>query len=223
MSKFSVFLALVMLLPAIFVYGEAIASTEGGRYYHDIREMVTDWQVSLRYLKEGNKRYLAGEGIQRDTYAEAREILKDGQKPFAVIVTCSDSRVAPEIYFDQRLGDIFVIRNAGNIADATALGSIEFAVGHLKAPLVVVVGHSACGAVAGALAEGAEFSKNLQAVINKIKPGVENIEDLDDAILANIKHVAEQIETNKVVVEMGATVLRAHYDITTGKVSFIGK
>ena len=223
MSKFSVLLALVMLLSANVNYGEAVAPAEPGRYYHDIREVVTDWQISLRYLKEGNKRYLAGERIERGTYEAAREILKDGQKPFAVIVTCADSRVAPEIYFDQRLGDIFVIRNAGNIADTTALGSIEFAVKHLRAPLIVVVGHSACGAVAGALAEGAEFSENLQAVINKIKPGVENIEDLDKAIHANIRHTAKQIKANKIVTEVGATVLKAHYDIATGKVSFIGE
>jgi len=221
MSKLSVLLVLFMLLSTNVSYGEPVVPTVTERYYHDISEAVTDWQVSLRFLKEGNNRYLAGLGIRRDIYAESREILKYAQKPFAVIVTCADSRVAPEIYFDQRLGDIFVVRNAGNIADATALGSIEFAVGHLGAPLVVVVGHSACGAVAGALAQGAEFSENLQAVINKIKPAVENKEDLDAAILANIRHVAGQIKANAVVAEMGATVLGAHYDIATGKVSFI--
>ena len=137
------------------------------------------------------------------------------------IVTCADSRVVPEIYFDQRLGDIFVIRNAGNIADTAVLGSIEYAVEHLKAPLVVVVGHSSCGAVTGALGHSGEFPENLQTIINTIKLAIEGKENLDDAIHANIKYVAAQIKDNEIVHEMGATVLGAHYDITTGKVSFM--
>jgi len=218
-SKLSVFLALVMLLSAPVYHAEA----EVARYYHDVSEVVTDWQVSLQYLIEGNRRYLAGESIERAELAEVREVLGEGQHPFAVIVTCADSRVAPEIYFDQRLGDIFVIRNAGNIADETALGSIEFAVGHLRAPLVVVVGHTACGAVAGAMIEGAEFSNYLQTVINRIRPTVENKEDLESATTANVKHAVAQIEANPIVVEAGAKVLGAIYDIVTGEVSFIGE
>jgi len=218
-SKLSVFLALVMLLSAPVYHAEA----EVARYYHDVSEVVTDWQVSLQYLIEGNRRYLAGESIERADLAEVREVLGEGQHPFAVIVTCADSRVAPEIYFDQRLGDIFVIRNAGNIADETALGSIEFAVGHLRAPLVVVVGHTACGAVAGAMIEGAEFSNYLQTVINRIRPTVENKEDLESATTANVKHAVAQIEANPIVVEAGAKVLGAIYDIVTGEVSFIGE
>jgi len=214
----SVVLALVMLLSAAAHHAEA----EAVRYYHDIREVVTDWEVSLRYLQEGNIRYLAGASLERGPLAEIREILGEGQHPFAVIVTCADSRVAPEVYFDQKLGDIFVIRNAGNIADETALGSIAFAVGHMRAPLVVVVGHSACGAVAGAMIEGAEFSENLQSVINRIRPSVYNEEDLHAATLANIRHAVEQIEANPIVIEAGARVLGAHYDIVTGEVSFIG-
>ena len=215
-SMLSVVLALVMLLSAAAYHAEA----EAVRYYHDIRESVTDCQVSLRYLREGNLRYLAGASVDRGSFAEAREILGEAQRPFAVIVTCSDSRVAPEIYFDQGLGDIFVIRNAGNFADETTLGSIEFAVGHLGAPLVVVVGHTACGAVAGAMVDGAVFTENLHAVINRIRPVVASEEDLAAATAANIRHAVARIQANPVVIEAAPKVIGAIYDIVTGEVSF---
>ena len=184
---------------------------------HNPAELVGDWQTALRYLENGNKRYLENRGIKRDTNAPDRGILKDGQKPFAIIVTCSDSRVSPEIYFDQKLGDIFVIRNAGNIADTATLGSIEYAVEHLKAPLVVVVGHSRCGAVTGAK-NGGEYPENLQTIINAISPAIKDSETLEDAIHANIDHVVKRIRENKIVKQMGAAVIGAYYDIESGEV-----
>jgi len=182
-------------------------------------ELVNNWQAALQYLEHGNKRYLENQTIARNTHTADRKVLKDSQKPFAIILTCSDSRTAPEIYFDQKLGDIFVIRNAGNIADATALGSIEYAVENLKTPLVVVVGHNSCGAVLGAL-RGGEYPENLQTVIDAIRTAIKNCENLDDAIRANTDYVARQIKANKIVKKTGATVVCAQYDIESGKVSF---
>jgi carbonic anhydrase len=104
-------------------------------------ELIEDAGSALQLLKEGNERYVKGKLVAKNSYAADR-ILSNGQKPFAVILTCSDSRAVPEIFFDQKLGDIFTIRNAGNIADTTALGSLEYAVEHFKAPLVVVIGRS---------------------------------------------------------------------------------
>ncbi|MCL2096971.1 MAG: carbonic anhydrase [Oscillospiraceae bacterium] len=186
---------------------------------HDPAEQITDPQEALNLLREGNKRYIENKTITRETNAEDREILKDGQQPFAVIVTCSDSRVSPEIYFDQKHGDIFVVRNAGNIADYSALGSIEYAVEHLRAPLVVVVGHSRCGAVGGAFS-GGEYSENLQAVIGDIASVIKDAENIDEAIYANIDGVCKIIEENKVVAETGAVVLGAYYNIESGEVIF---
>ena len=186
---------------------------------HNPAELVSNWQTALQYLEDGNKRYLENLAIARITNREDREILKDGQKPFAVVVTCSDSRVSPEIYFDQKLGDIFVIRNAGNIADTVALGSIEYAVEHLKAPLVVVVGHSRCGAVTGAL-NGGEYPENLQTIINTICPAIKDSKTIEDAIHANIDYVVNRIKENKIVKHTGAAVMGAHYDIESGEVSF---
>jgi len=187
---------------------------------HTPGELVSDWRTALYYLEHGNTRYLENRTIVRNTHAADREVLKNGQKPFAVILSCSDSRVAPEIYFDQKLGDIFVIRNAGNIADATALGSIEYAVKHLKTPLVVVVGHNACGAVSGALKEGGEYTENLQTLMDAIRPAIKNSKNPDDAIRANTEYAARQIKENKIVKETGATVMCAYYDIESGRVSF---
>ncbi|MDR1803878.1 MAG: carbonic anhydrase [Treponema sp.] len=184
---------------------------------HNPAEQVSDWQTALRYLEDGNKRYLENRGITRNTNAQDREALIDGQKPFAIIVTCSDSRVSPEIYFDQKLGDIFVIRNAGNIADTAALGSIEYAVEHLKAPLVVVVGHSRCGAVTGAK-NGGEYPENLQAIIDAISPAIKDCKTVDEAIHANIDHVVKRIRENKIVRQTHAAVIGAYYNIESGEV-----
>ena len=196
----------------------ASTNPDSGRI-HNPGEQIDDWQSALRFLEDGNKRYFENRSLKRDTNAEDRATFNEGQNPFAAILTCSDSRVSPEFYFDQKPGSIFVIRNAGNIADTTALGSLEFAVEHLKAPLVVVVGHSACGAVAGSFG-GGEFSDNLQSILDAIKPAIEHSENVEDAILANISYAAERIKLNPVVMNMGAMVIGAHYDIETGDVVF---
>ena len=187
---------------------------------HNAADLVGDWESALQYLKDGNKRFVGNNGMARNTNKKDRGILKDGQKPFAVVVTCADSRVAPEIYFDQKLGDIFVIRNAGNIADATVLGSIEYAVEHLHSPLVVIVGHSKCGAVTGALSSGGHFPTNLQTIINTITTNIKNTRDLDEAINNNVKSTVDRVKDNHIVKEVGAKVIGANYNIESGVVTF---
>ena len=234
MRYLSIFFAALLLLSVTACSGGGNSNGENGENdahgegngaevesvnLHNPNEQVTDWQVALEYLEDGNKRFVEDKTMARDTNAKDRNILKNGQKPFAVIVTCSDSRVAPEIYFDQKLGDIFVIRNAGNIADKTALGSIEYAVEHLEAPLVVVVGHSSCGAVTGAL-NGGEFPENLESIIETIEPDIEDSADVDEAVRKNIEYTVDQIKENEIVEHMEATVIGAYYDIATGEVVF---
>ena len=113
---------------------------------------------ALRLLQAGNQRCVDGKlnSITPDELARRRAELVQGQKPFAVVVCCSDSRVGPEIIFDQELGNIFVVRTAGEVLDAAGIGSIEYAVAHLGSPLVLVLGHEHCGAVAAAVADAKE-------------------------------------------------------------------
>ena len=187
---------------------------------HQPAELVEDANVALQMLKEGNERYQKGALIDKGSYAADRDVLNTGQKPFAVIVTCSDSRVAPELYFDQKLGDIFIIRNAGNIADKTALGSLEYAVEHLKSRLVAVIGHSKCGAVSAAYSGGA-FPPNIQHIIDYIKPAVQKGGDLDQVIKQNVEIMVEQIKADNIVKLNGAMVVGGVYDIHTGAVTWL--
>jgi hypothetical protein len=109
-------------------------------------------EAALTRLVEGNKRFVAGSTTHPDQTAERRTETAKGQHPFAIILTCADSRLSPEILFDEGIGDLFVVRNAGNLLDDHVLGSIEYAVEHLHATLIVVLGHTKCGAVSAAVA-----------------------------------------------------------------------
>jgi len=187
---------------------------------HAPDEQIKDPQVALNFLKEGNERFVSGNTIPRNTNAEDIKITATGQKPFAAILTCADSRVAPELYFDQKIGDIFIVRNAGNYADMEALGSIEFATKHLGAPLVVVVGHSMCGAVFTSHDKVTGLSDNLQAVLDNIRVNIESCGTKEEAVTANVKAQVETLKNNPVIKEVGALVVGAEYDIASGKVSF---
>jgi carbonic anhydrase len=215
-----VFLAVAVL--AVIAFG-VFAYFKFKQDVHKPDEAVRNWETAQNYLKEGNERFVSNKLMSRRSNEKDRNILKEGQKPFVVIVTCSDSRVSPEIYFDQKLGDIFVIRNAGNIADATALGSIEYAIEHLHVPLVVVVGHSSCGAVNAAYSAGDDsqgYSDNLQSILDKIALFVKSADNVNKAIDANISSVTVQISQNRVVRDSGAKVVGAHYNIETGVVTW---
>ncbi len=195
-----------------------VQSPQNPANIHNPADQVTDANMALQYLKEGNNRFVNNTGMVRNSNEADRNVLKDGQKPFAVIVTCSDSRVDPAVYFDQKLGDIFVIRNAGNIADETALGSIEYAVEHLHAPLVVMVGHGKCGAVTAAVEGGGELPDNLNSVIAKIKKTIKPGTDVDTAIHDNINGMVNLIKNDEIIKHEGATVVGAYYDIVSGNV-----
>ena len=189
------------------------------KIHHPV-ELIEDANVALQILKDGNERYLKGELIQKDTYSADRALLGSGQKPFAVVLTCSDSRAVPEIFFDQKLGDIFVIRNAGNIVDTTVLGSIEYATEHLKSRLVVVCGHSNCGAVTAACS-GGELPPNIKQLIAHILPAVKNGGNIDEAIHNNVKLMVDQIKADEIIKHLGVTVVGAYYDIKSGAVKWL--
>ncbi len=151
-------------------------------------------------LKDGNERFVSGKlnSVTADEMMQRRAELAGGQKPFAVLVCCSDSRVGPEIVFDQELGNIFVVRTAGQVLDPAGIGSIEYAVAHLGSPLIMVLGHESCGAVAAAVADAKEPG-HIADVIKAIRPAVEQTKDmkgnpLNNAIEANVQDIVEHLK-----------------------------
>ena len=191
-------------------------------------------QEAMQKLMDGNKRFVSGTLAQKDLGAKKREELAKGQKPFATVLTCSDSRVPPELLFDQGLGDIFVVRVAGNVVDPIALGSIEYAAEHLGSPLVLILGHSKCGAVKATLESKGKPEGNIGAIVKKIMPAVDAAkkkggtqdEILETAIKENVKNVyADVMKNSKIIphlVEEGKLMIVAgEYDITTGKIEMI--
>ncbi len=188
----------------------------------------------LTILQEGNKRYLKGHPIHPDETLERLRELKTGQHPFVVVVSCSDSRVPPELIFDQGLCDIFVIRTAGNVIGDYELGSIEYAVEHLKCKLIVVMGHQNCGAVKAFIENHNEISPNhIQSIIDYLKNETEE-EALEDslktdvgaAVKANVLHGVHLLSSSEpllapLVQQKEIRVVGAIYSLDDGSVSFI--
>ena len=192
---------------------------------------------ALKMLKDGNARYLEGKP-QHPHQSKERLALTagQGQHPFATVLTCADSRVPPELIFDQGLGDLFVVRVAGNVAAGDEIGSLEYAVDHLATPLVVVMGHTQCGAVTAVL-ENAKAPPNLAALLAPIKPAVDQARAdnpgasqevlLNAAIKNNLwQAVADLFQKSPIIrgkVRNGkARVVGALYEIDTGQVQWLG-
>ena len=189
---------------------------------------------SLQKLMDGNKRYVSGDLAKKDLGDDKRKELLKGQKPFAIVITCSDSRVPPELLFDQGLGDIFVIRVAGNVVDQIALGSIEYGAEHLNAPLLILLGHSKCGAVKATLETKGKAEGNIGAIVKKIEPaakaakkkGGSEEEILEAAIQGNIKNVYKDIMSKSTIIphlakEGKLKIVAGEYNLATGKVDMI--
>ncbi|MBD5131578.1 MAG: carbonic anhydrase [Clostridiales bacterium] len=173
--------------------------------------------TALERLKDGNKVYINCATGVGDISPERRQYTSEhGQKPYAVIVSCSDSRVIPESIFSAGIGDLFVIRVAGNVIDNSQLGSIEYATEHLGCKLVVVLGHTGCGAVSAAVNENNGYVKFLT---DEIKHAVGNEKDTVKASILNVKHSVEKIE--KLLNKTGEfTVIGALYHTESGVVDF---
>ncbi|MBL8731209.1 MAG: hypothetical protein JNN13_02435 [Planctomycetes bacterium] len=190
--------------------------------------------VALRMLQAGHRRFL-GDGLPTaDLSAERREQLTHGQHPLAIVLTCADSRVAPEHVFDAGLGELFVIRIAGNVLNDDALASIEYAAGHAGTSLLVVMGHSKCGAISAAAADpaGTELSPNLRALLTRLEPSVaaarakggKDVVDL--AVRGNaLRAVAEARSRSSLLRQLEAegrfTMLAAVYDIASGDLEWL--
>lgn len=181
-------------------------------------------------LLQGNKRFVAGKPAVRDL-VHRREELVQGQHPQVIVLGCSDSRVSPSLVFDKNLGDLFVIRTAGNVADPVALGSIEYAVEHVHSSVLLVLGHENCGAVA-ATASGEKMpTPNLEAIVKKIRPAMERVKGRAEGEKflrlveeANVHQSASDIVQNSPIVAAEAsagklTIIKAMYGLKTGAVT----
>jgi carbonic anhydrase len=177
---------------------------------------------ALQKLKEGNALYVSADTFHSDVSAKTLEhFAKNGQKPYAIIITCSDSRVIPERIFHAAIGDLFTIRVAGNVIDDHQLGSIEYAAGHLGTKLVVVLGHTGCGAVHAAINH--DPSGFIKYITDEIKRAIGKEKDDYKAALLNVKQSVRTIESSLEIQkdeEEGLRVIGAIYRIEDGTVEF---
>jgi carbonic anhydrase len=187
---------------------------------------------ALARLKGGNLRFIKG-GRRAINLTQERNNLVKGQQPYAVVLSCSDSRVPPEIIFDETLGRLFVVRVAGNVTDPVTLGSVEYAAEHLGAKLILVLGHQSCGAVEATL-DGGHVPPNIEAIVKRIQPAVDRAKakKLDpaatfaDAIVENVRQQMQNATTEsgvlrEMVEKKQVRIVGAVYSLVTGQVEMV--
>jgi carbonic anhydrase len=186
--------------------------------YQDPAVKVTSADEALKLLKEGNERFVANNLVPTD-YKEALGKTATQQSPFASILTCADSRCSPETYFDQGIGNIFVVRNAGNFADREAIGSFQFAANVLGSQVIVVVGHTQCGAVKNAHAGTVTNLPELDGILGDIAPIVKDAADWEkEGVGLNVK---AQVAAIKAAPGISVPVVGCEYDVATGVVTWL--
>ena len=187
-------------------------------------------EQALSYLQKGNSFYARGLKSWK-SYAPEKAFT-EGQWPFAAILGCADSRVQPDEIFGVTPANLFVVRNAGNVADDDAMGSLEYAVEHLSTSLIVVMGHSNCGAVKateGIIANGGKAGGHIDSIVNQIKPNIQSLpkgHTLSEAVLANAKGETERLLSQSAMVEEAVkgkdiAVVTATFDLATKRVTFV--
>jgi carbonic anhydrase len=214
-KKVSVFLvAMVLLMSTAFA---------------NSAEVSVNADKAMQFLVEGNQRFMTEQHANVHNGQARRDELTKGQHPFAIVVSCSDSRVPPELVFDEGLGELFVVRTAGEVVDDVAMGSIEYAIEHLGVKLVVVLGHEECGAVKATIA-GGEVPGHILAIAKAITPAVNQAklqkgDLLTNSIRANIDLIVDKLKTSEPIIK--ETIAKDHvkivgavYELKTGKVVF---
>ncbi|MFH2106234.1 MAG: carbonic anhydrase [Candidatus Micrarchaeota archaeon] len=190
-------------------------------------------EKALEKMMEGNKRFVNGKNNPKN-FDEQRKTVLNGQKPFVTILSCSDSRVVPEFIFDAGIGELFIVRTAGNVCDPVALGSIEYGTEHLHTPLLIVLGHEKCGAVT-ATYHGGEAGGNISAIITKIQPsihthkegeGKEQHEEIEECIECNVRKSIENMRHCSTIIqhlekEGKLKIVGMKYSLATGKVHIL--
>jgi carbonic anhydrase len=210
--------------------------TRGAGAGHERVPAIATPDEALERLMEGNRRFTNGKLQHNQISHERLTSLASGQAPFAAILGCSDSRVPPELVFDQGFGDLFVLRLAGNVLDPSVAGSIQYAHLHLGVSLLVVLGHEGCGAVAATLAyklNQVEHPEHIQGLVRLIEPGLKEIdgrqapkEQLQAAVAANVRWTVQQImrapEVQRALGEgRNIRIVGAVYELATGNVRWL--
>lgn len=214
-----------LLIALLFVFSTRSVSIASEAGAHSV-----SGKESHKMMIEGNKRYVAGKATHKHQDSTRRMDVTGGQHPFAIVISCSDSRVPPEIIFDQGIGDLFVIRLAGNIVDDAALGSIEYAIEHLGAKYIMVLGHESCGAVK-ATVDGGEAPGHIGSIVKAIKPAIDSVRgrtaDLPEVgMRANVSMTVQMLKTAdpflKPLFEKGELmIVGARYDLDDGRVDIM--
>ncbi len=187
-----------------------------------------NWETALNRLKKGNLHFIEDKLDGKLQNSSRREELTSGQKPYAVILSCADSRVVPEFAFDTGLGELFVIRVAGNVANVSTLASIEYAVAELNVPLVIVLGHENCGAIHAAIENiNKTPDKNFRHLFKYISPAIRKAgtDDINSVVKKNAELTAQAIYRNSRIVshavdEGKVKIIPAYYHLKSGKVDF---
>lgn len=200
--------------------------------FRKLKNIPQKFAAHLDFLMEGNKRFIDNSRRNRD-FDSIRTELVAGQKPAITVLTCSDSRVDPAILFDATLGEVFVIRNAGNVVGHVSLGSIEYSSAHLNAPLFLVLGHNHCGGVTEAF-HGATGSEFVNRIMDSIKPSIESAKEknpgsevtIDMVIEENVRQQMQKAYDNsealqELLSDGKLAIVGAVYDLETGRVNFL--
>ena len=183
---------------------------------------------SINRLREGNARFVADHLDGKLQNSARRESLVGGQAPYAIILSCADSRVVPELAFDAGLGELFVVRVAGNVANSSSIASIEYAVAHVGTKLIVVLGHENCGAVTAAIG-GGDNGYNLNHLLAHISPAIAACEDgaeINDVVKKNVELTIDELKGRSQIIR-GAVdsgnvkILGAYYNLDTGRVDYL--
>ncbi|PIS03285.1 MAG: carbonic anhydrase [Chlamydiae bacterium CG10_big_fil_rev_8_21_14_0_10_42_34] len=177
---------------------------------------------ALQLLIDGNHRYVADQLMRPNHSSDRREAIAAKQKPFAIIVGCSDSRVAPEIIFDQGLGDLFIVRVAGNVVGPVELDSIEYAADHLGCSCLLILGHEACGAVTAVL-DG--HTQDIEAIADLIGPAIKGAKNVEEAVKDNVRSIVQHLKKTpvlkKLIAKKKINCIGGYYELGSGNVEIL--
>lgn len=232
-KNFILFIAILFSCICIITWIKSGSLNPKSQATYQRQDIISSPVTAHKLLVDGNKRFVSGHTLKKNfSHKYMEKLSKEGQHPFAVVVCCSDSRVAPELLFDEGMGDLFIIRDAGNIIDPVMLGSIEYGADHLHTPLILVLGHDHCGAVK-ATYEGGHPQGSISSIAKIIEPSLEKAKKTckteesicekteDENILNSIETIKKSPIIEKLVKEGSIKIEGAKYHIASGEVEFI--